>query len=194
MWETLLRLRYCQTANAKYTKGKLNILVQRPGQHQRTGAHIGQDAKSEASLLWCATHPSADHGLVITSIRMACLQAFDCVPETAITAAAESLQCMLHDTPSAICQRLVENDADIAIMGRDQVVSDMPPHGHLRGQSCAVGDRTFDHGTRGVGGNLACPTCSVGMCAVGCPLQSPSIRDLLTVELQHIQEETFHGA
>ena len=84
------------------------------------------------------------------------------MPESAIIAAAESLQYMLHATPAAICQRLAENDADIAIIGRDQVVSDMPPHGHLRGQSCAVGDRTFDHGTRGVGGNLACPTCSVG--------------------------------
>ena len=92
----------------------------------------------------------------------ACLQAFDYVPENAIIAAAESLQYMLHATPAAICQRLAENDADIAIIGRDQVVSDIPPHGHLRGQSCAVGDRTFDHGTRGVGGNLACPTCSVG--------------------------------
>lgn len=96
----------------------------------------------------------------------ACLQAFDCVPESAIIAAAESLQYMLHATPAAVCQRLAENDADIAIIGRDQVVSDIPPHGHLRGQSCAVGDRTFDHGTRGVGGNLACPTCSVGACCV----------------------------
>ena len=85
------------------------------------------------------------------------------MPENAIIAAAEALQFMLHDTPQAICQRLVANDADIAIIGRNQVVSDMPPHAHLRGQSCAVGDRTFDHGTRGVGGNLGCPTCSVGM-------------------------------
>lgn len=77
-------------------------------------------------------------------------------------AATEILRYMLHETPASICQRLTAHDADIAIIGREQVVSDMPPHGHLRGQSCAVGDRTFDHGTRGVGGNPACPTCSVG--------------------------------
>ncbi len=91
------------------------------------------------------------------------LQAFDCVPEQAISDAAEALQYMLANTPPSICARLAENDADIAIIGRDQVVSDMPPHSHLRGQACAIGDRTFDKGTRGVGGNLGCPTCSVGM-------------------------------
>lgn len=90
------------------------------------------------------------------------MQAFDLVPEAAVSAAAEALQYMLADTPASICARLADNDADIAIIGRHQVVSDMPPHSHLRDQSCAVGDRTFDKGTRGVGGNLACPTCSVG--------------------------------
>lgn len=90
------------------------------------------------------------------------MQAFDLVPEAAMFAAAEALSYMLADTPSTISKRLAENDADIAIIGRDQVVSDMPPHSHLQGQSCAIGDRTFDQGTRGVGGNLGCPTCSVG--------------------------------
>ena len=85
----------------------------------------------------CRSWPGDTH---LASSHLECLQAFDCVPESAITAAAESLQYMLLDTPTSICQRLAENDADIAIIGRDQVVSDMPPHGHLRGQSCAVGD------------------------------------------------------
>lgn len=69
---------------------------------------------------------------------------------------------MLRDVPHDIIQRLVQNEADIAIIGREQVVSDMPPHCHLKGEACAVGERTFDNGTRGVGGNLGCPTCSVG--------------------------------
>ena len=69
---------------------------------------------------------------------------------------------MLADTPMTICKRLAENEADIAIIGRDQVTSDVPPHNHLRDQECATGNRTFDNGTRGVGGNMSCPTCSVG--------------------------------
>lgn len=91
------------------------------------------------------------------------LQAYDCVPETAVAATADTLHYMLLDVPSDILQRLVQSEADIAIIGRDQVVSDMPPHCHLKGEACAVGERTFDHGTRGVGGNAGCPTCSVGM-------------------------------
>ena len=43
-----------------------------------------------------------------------------------------------------------------------QVTSDLPPHQHLKGQDCANGQRTFDNGTRGLGGNIGCPTCSVG--------------------------------
>lgn len=69
---------------------------------------------------------------------------------------------MLQDLPADIWQRLIQGEADIAIIGREQVVSDMPPHCHLKGKACDVGERTFDHGTRGVGGNLGCPTCSVG--------------------------------
>lgn len=90
------------------------------------------------------------------------LQAYDCVSETAVAATADTLHYMLTDLPANILQRLVQHEADIAIIGRDQVVSDMPPHCHLKGQACAVGERTFDHGTRGVGGNPGCPTCSVG--------------------------------
>lgn len=153
--------------------GKPSMLVQNQDQRLHTGVSIGQDAKSEASTSWWATIAAAPaqkkKHLVFNfslelpaSIFAAFLQAFDCVPEIAIMAAAEILQYMLHETPASICQRLAAHDTDIAIIGRDQVVSDMPPHGHLRGQSCAVGDRTFDHGTRGVGGNPACPTCSVG--------------------------------
>ena len=43
-----------------------------------------------------------------------------------------------------------------------QVVSDMPPHRSLRGAEAVGGGRTFDDGCRGVGGNWAIPTCSVG--------------------------------
>ncbi|KAL3139134.1 hypothetical protein ABBQ32_005920 [Trebouxia sp. C0010 RCD-2024] len=127
--------------------GKCNV-------HEGKAKHVGP-APRQTPAQWGSYRSKCQ-------VRGVTIMAFECVPETAITAAAESLRYMLHDTPTSICQRLVENDADIAIIGRDQVVSDMPPHGHLRGQSCAVGDRNFDHGTRGVGGNLACPTCSVG--------------------------------
>ena len=90
------------------------------------------------------------------------VQAFENVPETAILEAAHTLSLMLAHTPPTICNRLIEHGADIAIIGRKQVVSDMPPHNHLRDQDCATGNRTFDHGTRGVGGSMSCPTCSVG--------------------------------
>ena len=79
-----------------------------------------------------------------------------------MAATADTLSYMLSEVPFDILERLVQHEADIAIIGRDQVVSDMPPHCHLKGESCAVGERTFDHGTRGVGGNVGCPTCSVG--------------------------------
>lgn len=184
MWETLLWSKYSQIAAAKYMKGRPNILVRSPGQHLRTGACIGQGAKSVALPLWCASIPSSlcQPGLqILASSHTACLQAFDCVPEDAVTAAADVLMYMLRDTPASICQQLAANDADVAIIGRNQVVSDMPPHGHLRGQSCAVGDRTFDHGTRGVGGNLACPTCSVGIHLLTRILHSAGVDVVLTV-------------
>ena len=38
----------------------------------------------------------------------------------------------------------------------------MPPHRSLRGAEAVGGGRTFDDGCRGVGGNWAIPTCSVG--------------------------------
>ena len=173
MWETLLSSKFSQTSAVKCMMGKRSMLVQHHAQRPHTGVSFGQDAKSEASTSWWAMIAAAPAQrkkildlkcslYVLASTYAASVQAFDNVPEIAIMAAAEILQYMLHETPASICQRLAAHDADIAIIGRDQVVSDMPPHGHLRGQSCAVGDRTFDHGTRGVGGNPACPTCSVG--------------------------------
>ena len=50
----------------------------------------------------------------------------------------------------------------LALAPRFQVVSDMPPHRSLRGAEAVGGGRTFDDGCRGVGGNWAIPTCSVG--------------------------------
>ena len=95
---------------------------------------------------------------------------------------------MLAETPLTVCKRLAENEADIAIIGRDQVTSDMPPHNHLCDQECATGSRTFDNGTRGVGGNLSCPTCSVGQpsgLGIGCAYTHVA-RWLFFAFLQHL--------
>ncbi len=54
-----------------------------------------------------------------------------------------------------------------------QVVSDMPPHRSLRGAEAVGGGRTFDDGCRGVGGNWAIPTCSVGASRLLTPLPRP---------------------
>ena len=54
---------------------------------------------------------------------------------------------MLLDSPDIIRLRLVDAGAEIGIIGRHQVVSDLPPHDFLRGMD-AGGGRSFDHGTR----------------------------------------------
>ena len=68
-----------------------------------------------------------------------------------------------------------------ACAGVPQVVSDMPPHRSLRGAEAVGGGRTFDDGCRGVGGNWAIPTCSVGasppvflICLLALSLHLPS--------------------
>ena len=55
---------------------------------------------------------------------------------------------MLSHSPGAITRRMVDAGANIGIIGRHQVVSDLPPHDFLRGAKATGGERTFDQGTR----------------------------------------------
>ncbi len=43
-----------------------------------------------------------------------------------------------------------------------QVTTDIPQHSHLRGQKCNTLDRTYDGGTRGLGGSTTNPVASCG--------------------------------
>jgi len=49
-------------------------------------------------------------------------QAWDCVVDEAVFVAMHLVEAMLHGTPAHVKQRLAELGADIAIIGRNQVL------------------------------------------------------------------------
>lgn len=57
---------------------------------------------------------------------------------------------------------MVAAGCSIAIIGRNQVTSDMPPHNWLKQAQASLGKRTYDGGCRGVGGTVEVPCTSVG--------------------------------
>jgi len=93
------------------------------------------------------------HGL---EIPIGC---FECVPQPALNTCKSLVENMLRQTPQHVKQRMVERGVHVGIIGHKQVTSDIPAHNWLKGKSC--GDsRTFDGGTRGVGGTPSCPCSS----------------------------------
>lgn len=87
--------------------------------------------------------------------------AYDCVGENAIEQAALLLHYHLMDVPRDILERVAAAGAELALIGCEQVTSDLPPHRSLKG--CSPDEtRSFDHGTRGLGGSRGCPVCSCG--------------------------------
>ena len=52
----------------------------------------------------------------------AAMQAWDCVVDEAVFVAMHLVEAMLHGTPVHVKQRLAELGADIAIIGRNQVL------------------------------------------------------------------------
>jgi hypothetical protein len=90
------------------------------------------------------------------------IMAFGCVDERAIIICARTVEQMLRDASREVCQRLIMRKISIAVIGRAQKTSDMPPHSFLRDMSTFDG-RSFDDGCRGVGGTCSVPCTSVGV-------------------------------
>ena len=80
---------------------------------------------------------------------------FGCVCDKAISIAARTVEKMLQDADADICRRLVEREITLAIIGAQQVTSDMPPHSFLKNRKTGDG-RCFDDGCRGVGWGACC--------------------------------------
>ncbi|KAK9855747.1 hypothetical protein WJX84_009961 [Apatococcus fuscideae] len=90
------------------------------------------------------------------------IMAFNCVADGAVEIAAHLLNQLLACCNDGMLQRLQKAHAAFAIIGRQQVTTDIPPHSHLRGLKCSTLDRTYDSGTRGLGGSSTNPTASCG--------------------------------
>jgi len=90
------------------------------------------------------------------------ITAWDCVGDASVRATADTLARMLQQTPPDVVRRIVQSGGEVAIIGRNQVTSDIPAHASLKGQDACGGGRTFDDGCRGVGGTPGNPTTSVG--------------------------------
>jgi len=74
------------------------------------------------------------------------------VADAALFAARERLDRMLHRLPT-VRRNLSRAGAELHIIGKDQVTSDLPEHRHLKGKPFD-GNLTVDQRTRGVGGLL----------------------------------------
>lgn len=74
------------------------------------------------------------------------------VSDEALQAARQRLALMLGNLPE-VRARLQQAGAELHIIGRNQVTSDLPEHRHLKGQPFA-GTQTVDERTRGLGGKL----------------------------------------
>lgn len=88
------------------------------------------------------------------------IRSFECVPLKALEEAADIVESMLRLTPDTIKRKLVSSRVTVGVIGVRQVTSDIPMHAHLKGKSCGD-DRTYDEGTRGVGGTTWCPCSSI---------------------------------
>ncbi|EFN55802.1 hypothetical protein CHLNCDRAFT_145288 [Chlorella variabilis] len=88
--------------------------------------------------------------------------AFDCVCQEAVETAAHIVLSMLADADGSIVESMVEAGAEVAIIGCNQVTTDLPMYRHLRGVDCENGGGDYDKATRGLGGNPGNPVTSCG--------------------------------
>ena len=79
--------------------------------------------------------------------------AYDCVSEEAAGVAAHVVAQMLGGAEPGLVAALVEAGAEVALIGRRQVTTDLPMYCHLRGLDCGNGGGDYDAATRGLGGN-----------------------------------------
>eukprot|EP00030_Apusomonadida_sp_AF-17_P002799 a341840_7.p1 GENE.a341840_7~~a341840_7.p1 ORF type:complete len:375 (+),score=92.18 a341840_7:42-1127(+) len=83
------------------------------------------------------------------------------VDRAAIDRARSVVDSMLAGCSASVIDALGHDHQRVAVIGRNQQTTDIPEHGHLKGEQTADG-RDFDAGTRGLGGTVAIPTTSVG--------------------------------
>jgi hypothetical protein len=80
------------------------------------------------------------------------------VKDPAVLEAEKLLRCMMQATPAAVLRRLQEAQCQVAIIGRQQVTTDIPAHHFMK--HCK--GRDIDGTTRGLGGTAAIPVTSCG--------------------------------
>lgn len=83
---------------------------------------------------------------------------FDCVSLTAVTRAKQVITKMLESSPAFIVERLNRNRASFGIIGRQQVITDCPPHRFMKAVFKA---RDLDKTCRGLGATLAVPCTAI---------------------------------
>jgi hypothetical protein len=87
------------------------------------------------------------------------VRAFEGVPIAALEQAARIIESMCKHCAAPLKHRLSTSRCSIAVIGEDQVTTDIPDHAWLRGKSCGDG-RDYDSGTRGLGGACWATACS----------------------------------
>lgn len=108
-------------------------------------------------------------------------RAADSVSDEAFKRAQFVVQQMTSASPK-IRERMVAIGFTVEIIGKDQVLSDLPDYAHLKGKKTRDG-RDFDTGTRGLGGR---EMCSIGEENLLCLSNQPYRKeDILAHEFSH---------
>jgi hypothetical protein len=103
------------------------------------------------------------------------------ISAAAVKRAQEIVRAMVSKAPE-IRARMAAEGFKVEIIGKDQVISDLPDYANLKGKKTFDG-RSFDTGTRGVGGKNRC---SIGEENLLClPDQHYTREDILVHEFSH---------
>ncbi|KAG1658383.1 hypothetical protein FOA52_010061 [Chlamydomonas sp. UWO 241] len=122
-----------------------------PASSSECGGHASEAAAEEV-------HPVHGTYRIRGAVLGLGIWAFDCVGDDAVSRAAHITDCMLAHAPPWLVKQLVHSGCVLAIVGREQHVTDLPPHRfmkHLQG-------RDLNTTSRGLGGTLSVPCTSVG--------------------------------
>ena len=132
------------------------------------------------SVLICCGWSHSAHQKVVEAGGIEYLAA-DSVSEEAFRRAQFVVQQMTSHSPK-ILEKMVAIGFKVEIIGKDQVLSDLPDYAHLKGKKTRDG-RYFDTGTRGVGSR---EMCSIGEENLLCLSKQPyRAEDILAHEFSH---------
>eukprot|EP00878_Enallax_costatus_P020668 GHUV01021857.1.p1 GENE.GHUV01021857.1~~GHUV01021857.1.p1 ORF type:complete len:328 (+),score=76.77 GHUV01021857.1:864-1847(+) len=95
------------------------------------------------------------------SVRGLPIMAYDCVGQAAVDQCACCITHMMATADLAVMKRIQQAGCKLAIIARQQVTTDIPPH-HFMKRQAAEGGRDIDATTRGLGATHAVPTASCG--------------------------------